>query len=73
MILSDYVPLYAFWNRENWTLLKTSSVTEYLHYEEGKFSKSKGVGVFVNDAKETNIPVKVCRYYLQANRPEGGV
>ena len=24
----------------------------------GKFSKSKGIGVFGNDAKDTNIPVK---------------
>ncbi|GJY39541.1 probable methionine--tRNA ligase [Tanacetum coccineum] len=55
---------------ENWTLLKTLSVMEYLNYEEAKFSKSKGVGVFGNDAKETNIPVEVWRYYLLANRPE---
>ncbi|KAK2999699.1 hypothetical protein RJ639_022582 [Escallonia herrerae] len=44
---------------ENWTLMKTISVTEYLNYEAGKFSKSKGVGVFGNDAKDTNIPVEV--------------
>ncbi|KAL0382793.1 UNVERIFIED_CONTAM: putative methionine--tRNA ligase [Sesamum calycinum] len=43
---------------ENWTLMKTISVTEYLNYEAGKFSKSKGVGVFGNDAKDTNIPVE---------------
>ncbi|MED6179918.1 hypothetical protein PIB30_005376 [Stylosanthes scabra] len=30
---------------ENWTLMKTISVTEYLNYEAGKFSKSKGIGV----------------------------
>eukprot|EP00268_Persea_americana_P037480 TRINITY_DN3710_c0_g1_i12.p1 TRINITY_DN3710_c0_g1~~TRINITY_DN3710_c0_g1_i12.p1 ORF type:complete len:749 (+),score=126.31 TRINITY_DN3710_c0_g1_i12:1066-3312(+) len=55
---------------ENWTLMKTISVTEYLNYETGKFSKSKGVGVFGNDAKDTNIPAEVWRYYLLANRPE---
>ncbi|KAJ0617289.1 putative methionine--tRNA ligase [Helianthus annuus] len=55
---------------ENWTLMKTISVTEYLNYETGKFSKSKGVGVFGNDAKDTNIPVEVWRYYLLTNRPE---
>ncbi|XP_039050848.1 methionine--tRNA ligase, cytoplasmic-like [Hibiscus syriacus] len=55
---------------ENWTLMKTISVTEYLNYEAGKFSKSKGVGVFGNDVKETKIPVEVWRYYLLANRPE---
>ncbi|KAK9942897.1 hypothetical protein M0R45_008540 [Rubus argutus] len=55
---------------ENWTLMKTISVTEYLNYETGKFSKSKGIGVFGNDAKDTNIPVEVWRYYLLTNRPE---
>lgn len=38
----------------------------------GKFSKSKGVGVFGNDAKDTKIPVEVWRYYLLTNRPEVG-
>lgn len=55
---------------ENWTMMKTISVTEYLNYEAGKFSKSKGVGVFGNDVKDTNIPVEVWRYYLLTNRPE---
>lgn len=55
---------------ENWTLMKTISVTEYLNYEAGKFSKSKGIGVFGNNAKDTNIPVEVWRYYLLTNRPE---
>lgn len=36
----------------------------------GKFSKSKGIGVFGNDAKDTDIPVEVWRYYLLTNRPE---
>ncbi|CAI8617116.1 unnamed protein product [Vicia faba] len=55
---------------QNWTLMKTISVTEYLNYEAGKFSKSKGIGVFGNDAKDTTIPVEVWRYYLLTNRPE---
>ncbi|MCD7462131.1 hypothetical protein HAX54_047832 [Datura stramonium] len=55
---------------ESWTLMKTISVTEYLNYEAGKFSKSKGIGVFGNDVKDTNIPVEVWRYYLLTNRPE---
>ncbi|XP_051133342.1 probable methionine--tRNA ligase isoform X1 [Andrographis paniculata] len=55
---------------EKWTLMRTISVTEYLNYETGKFSKSKGIGVFGNDAKDTNIPVEVWRYYLLTNRPE---
>ncbi|KAK1362809.1 hypothetical protein POM88_038370 [Heracleum sosnowskyi] len=55
---------------EKWTLVKSISVTEYLNYESGKFSKSKGVGVFGNDAKDTKIPAEVWRYYLLTNRPE---
>eukprot|EP00879_Flechtneria_rotunda_P018008 GHRR01018873.1.p1 GENE.GHRR01018873.1~~GHRR01018873.1.p1 ORF type:complete len:777 (+),score=235.36 GHRR01018873.1:305-2635(+) len=54
----------------HWTLMKNISVTEYLNYEGGKFSKSRGTGVFGNDAVETGIPVEVWRYYLLANRPE---
>lgn len=55
---------------ERWTMMKTISVTEYLNYESGKFSKSKGIGVFGNDAKDTKIPTEVWRYYLLTNRPE---
>ncbi|KAI3841026.1 hypothetical protein MKX03_018257 [Papaver bracteatum] len=49
---------------ENWTKMKTVSVTEYLNYEAGKFSKSKGICVFGNDAEDTGIPSEVWRYYL---------
>lgn len=45
--------------------------TEYLNYEDGKFSKSRGIGVFGNDAQDTGIPADVWRYYLAAARPEG--
>ncbi|KAL5717476.1 methionine--tRNA ligase [Ranunculus cassubicifolius] len=55
---------------ENWTFMKTISVTEYLNYEAGKFSKSLGIGVFGNDSKDTMIPAEVWRYYLLTNRPE---
>lgn len=54
----------------NWTLLDSISTTEYLNYEGGKFSKSRGIGVFGTDARETGIPAEVWRYYLLANRPE---
>ena len=53
-----------------WTMMSSISVTEYLNYEDGKFSKSRGVGVFGNDAKDTGIPVEVWRYYLLSMRPE---
>ena len=41
-----------------WTMMRSISVTEYLNYEGGKFSKSRGVGVFGSDAKDTGIPVE---------------
>ncbi|KAK4884945.1 hypothetical protein RN001_001216 [Aquatica leii] len=44
--------------------------TEYLNYEDGKFSKSRGVGVFGNDAQNTGIPSDVWRFYLLYVRPE---
>ena len=46
------------------------SSTEYLNYEGGKFSKSKGIGVFGTDARETGIPADVWRFYVYYNRPE---
>ncbi|MDE1798333.1 MAG: methionine--tRNA ligase [Candidatus Micrarchaeota archaeon] len=55
---------------QNWTLPYYISTTEFLNYESGKFSKSKGVGVFGTDAIESGIPADVWRYYLLANRPE---
>jgi methionyl-tRNA synthetase len=55
---------------DNWTLLKNISSTEYLNYEDGKFSKSRGTGVFGDNAAETGIPVEIFRYYLLSNRPE---
>ncbi|XP_018329162.1 methionine--tRNA ligase, cytoplasmic [Agrilus planipennis] len=44
--------------------------TEYLNYEDGKFSKSRGIGVFGNDAQNTGIPSDVWRFYLLYVRPE---
>ena len=56
--------------RQPWTLLHHISTTEFLNYEGGKFSKSKNVGVFGDDAKNSGVPADVWRYYLLSNRPE---
>jgi methionyl-tRNA synthetase len=63
--------------KEPWTMMKTISTTEFLNYEldettgkPKKFSKSRSVGVFGDDAMNTGIPCEVWRYYLLANRPE---
>lgn len=55
---------------DDWTLLHHMSSTEYLNYESGKFSKSKGVGVFGTDVMESGIPADVWRFYVFYNRPE---
>lgn len=46
---------------------------EYLNYEDGKFSKSRGIGVFGDNAKETGIPADIFRFYLLYVRPESQV
>lgn len=55
---------------EHFTKVTNLMATEYLNYEDGKFSKSRGIGVFGNDAQETGIPADVWRYYLTSARPE---
>ncbi|MCL2410658.1 MAG: methionine--tRNA ligase [Treponema sp.] len=55
---------------DNWTMLHHMSSSEYLNYENSKFSKSRGVGVFGTDAMETGIPADVWRFYIFYNRPE---
>lgn len=55
---------------KNWTMLHHMSSSEYLNYESGKFSKSKGIGVFGTDAKESGISADAWRFYIYLNRPE---
>ncbi|KMQ41382.1 methionyl-tRNA synthetase [Trichophyton rubrum] len=75
----DNVPFHAvifpgcqLGTKDKWTMLHHLSTTEYLNYEGGKFSKSRGIGVFGNNAKETGVSSDVWRYYLLKNRPETG-
>ncbi|XP_053311718.1 methionine--tRNA ligase, cytoplasmic isoform X2 [Spea bombifrons] len=56
---------------DNYTLVNHLVATEYLNYEDGKFSKSRGVGVFGDMAKDTGIPADIWRFYLLYVRPEG--
>jgi methionyl-tRNA synthetase len=55
---------------ETWTLLHHMSSSEYLNYEGGMFSKSRGIGVFGDEVKDTGIPADVWRFYIFYNRPE---
>lgn len=54
----------------NYITVSHIMATEYLNYEDGKFSKSRGIGVFGNDARDTKIPSDVWRFYLLYVRPE---
>ncbi|PFX24554.1 Methionine--tRNA ligase, cytoplasmic [Stylophora pistillata] len=55
---------------DNYSLLNSISATEYLNYEDDKFSKSRGVGVFGDHAADTGIAADVWRFYLLFVRPE---
>lgn len=63
-------PSMLLGSRDNWTLLHHINTTEYLQYEGGKFSKSRGIGVFGDKASEVGVSPSVWRYYLLATRPE---
>eukprot|EP00455_Lapot_gusevi_P039975 TRINITY_DN4502_c0_g1_i12.p1 TRINITY_DN4502_c0_g1~~TRINITY_DN4502_c0_g1_i12.p1 ORF type:complete len:754 (+),score=260.32 TRINITY_DN4502_c0_g1_i12:109-2370(+) len=63
-------PCTLLGTRDPYTMLHHISTTEYLNYEDGKFSKSRSIGVFGDDARNTNIAAEVWRYYLLYNRPE---
>ncbi|XP_038078206.1 methionine--tRNA ligase, cytoplasmic-like [Patiria miniata] len=55
---------------DNYTIVNHLIATEYLNYEDGKFSKSRGIGVFGDMAKDTGIPSDIWRFYLLYVRPE---
>lgn len=63
-------PAYLMGTGEKWTMLNHISTTEYLQYENAKFSKSNNIGVFGQNARETGVPSEVWRYYLISTRPE---
>ncbi|MDD9951059.1 MAG: methionine--tRNA ligase [Zetaproteobacteria bacterium] len=56
--------------QQDWVLPHRLNVTEYLNYENTKFSKSKNVGVFGTDVAELGFPVDFWRFYLLSVRPE---
>jgi methionyl-tRNA synthetase len=63
-------PASLMGTEKNWTTLHHISATEYLNYENKKFSKSRNIGVFGDDVQKTGIHVDLWRFYLLANRPE---
>ncbi|MDD2531547.1 MAG: methionine--tRNA ligase [Candidatus ainarchaeum sp.] len=65
-------PAFLIGTRENYNLVNYLASTDYLNYEDKKFSKSKSIGVFGDQAKDTGIVSDVWRYYLFRIRPESG-
>lgn len=63
-------PMTQLGTHSSYTTVDHLVAVEYLNYEDAKFSKSRGVGVFGNDAQDTGIPADVWRFYLMYQRPE---
>lgn len=55
---------------KNWTKLFHINSSEYLNYENSKFSKSQKIGVFGDDLIKIGLPADLWRFYLLYNRPE---
>jgi methionyl-tRNA synthetase len=62
-------PCTIIGSREPWRLATYIKGFNWLNYYGGKFSTSRGVGVFMDDALEV-LPADYWRYYLMANAPE---
>ncbi|KAM0677462.1 hypothetical protein BDAP_001963 [Binucleata daphniae] len=64
-------PAMLLGTRDGYHLVDTISSTEYLMFENEKFSKSRGVGIFGNDLLDNSFG-KSCfwRFYLIKIRPE---
>ena len=67
--ISQFIPRGRTWFEQ--MVLILLFFPEYLNYEDGKFSKSRGVGVFGDMAQDTGIPADIWRFYLLYIRPEG--
>jgi methionyl-tRNA synthetase len=63
-------PATLIGTRDKYTMLYHINTTEYLNYEDGKFSKSRNIGVFGDDATQLDLSPDTFRYYLLINRPE---
>ncbi|GFR81309.1 methionine--tRNA ligase, cytoplasmic-like [Elysia marginata] len=55
---------------DGYSVVNNMVATEYLNYEDTKFSKSRNTGVFGDQAETTGIPADVYRFYLLYLRPE---
>ncbi len=55
---------------DNYKLVNKIAAVEYLNYQDTKFSKSKGVGVFGDTIQNSGIEPDIWRFYLIYIRPE---
>ncbi|MHA1707808.1 MAG: methionine--tRNA ligase [Candidatus Heimdallarchaeaceae archaeon] len=62
-------PALVLANKSPYPLPYAVVTTNFLMFEEGPFSKSKGIGIWGDEAVEL-LPPDYWRYYLIANRPE---
>jgi methionyl-tRNA synthetase len=65
-------PAYLIGSEDNYITVDHLDATAYLNYEDSKFSKSLGTGVFGDDAMNSGIESDLWRYYLFRMRPEDG-
>ena len=63
-------PSYLIGAEDGYNIIDTLDSTAYINYENAKFSKSKGTGVFGDDAIKSGIASDLWRYYLFRMRPE---
>jgi methionyl-tRNA synthetase len=63
-------PCVLLGSGEAWVTVKHINTTEFLNFEGAKFSKSRGIGLFGDDAMNLEFPADAWRYYLLTNRPE---
>ena len=63
-------PASLIGTKDGYILLDRISSNEYINYEGGQFSKSRGLGIFGDDAVKTGIKADAWRYYIMVNRPE---
>ncbi|NHI91394.1 MAG: methionine--tRNA ligase [Candidatus Lokiarchaeota archaeon] len=62
-------PALLLATKEDYVLPYNVASTEFLLFETKKFSKSRGVGIWINEALEL-APADYWRYFLIFNRPE---
>lgn len=56
-------------SKDSYPLPHAIATTNFLMFKEGPFSKSKGIGIWGDEAVAT-LPADYWRYYLMINRPE---